>query len=109
MKKSDPENFIKKSILPHFPLAEDEVQWQDDSELDIDSHVYYFSISHENYLLVQKDAQSTDSRLDGNAIAPHETAVAILPKNSQYNDVYISEPPALSGYFSLFKIQSRSR
>lgn len=102
-------DFSTRTILPHFPLPSGNLVWHGDSTLDNDAIVYYFSIDHIDYILVQETVAGLGrDKLRGNAIAPHETTVAIHPMNTTYSDIYIETKgprDATAGYYSLFRIE----
>lgn len=106
--------FLEQYILPCFALPDGDIDWQGNSELDIESFLYYFRINDDNYLLVNEPYHGTGdhklaSLVTENAILPHQKAIALHPKNSTLTYVHISNKhhsfvPHQTGDFSLFHI-----
>jgi len=111
-KANDIETFYEIRVLPHFHLGKDTIRWQGHSELDIDSSVHYFAQSSYEYILAFQDhGEIRHSQIEGNAIAPYQTAVLQRPKNGdlpyveirRHDNKYI---PDITGYFMLFRVET---
>lgn len=101
--------FYETNILPLFSLPDGIISWQGDSELAMNSDVYYFSIEFKKYLLIREETTGSSGQLEGTAIAPHESIIPIYPKDSTYRDVYLDSSSSSSrktGYFSLYEVRS---
>lgn len=108
------EHFLEDHVLPLFAISGENVIWHGDSELNTQSFVYYFGINDTNYLLVKEAHHSAGDKaladsLAGNAIAPHQKAVQIPPKDVTRTYVRVSDDSdevasQLKGDFSLFSV-----